>query len=105
MKRICFVLNVEPDKMDEYRARHHEVWPEMRAALTATGWHDYSLFLRPDGLLVGYVVVEDFEKSKAAMKALPINSKWQDQMAPFFAGLDAHADDSMQPLEEVFHLD
>jgi L-rhamnose mutarotase len=53
MKRICFVLNVRPDRLDEYRERHREVWPEMRKALSETGWSDYSLFLRPDGLLVG----------------------------------------------------
>ena len=44
----------------EYRAEHRAVWPEMRAALAETGWRDYSLFLRGDGLLVGYLVTEDF---------------------------------------------
>ena len=105
MKRICFVLNVRPDRLDEYRERHREVWPEMRQALSETGWSDYSLFLRPDGLLVGYLVTEDFEKAKAEMKKRAINQRWQEQMAPFFEGLEAHADDGMQALEEVFRLD
>lgn len=105
MKRICFVLNVHPDHLDEYRKRHAAVWPEMRQALSDTGWKDYSLFLRPDGLLIGYLVTEDFEKAIAGMKALPINKAWQDYMAPLFEGLEAHPDDVMTPLEEVFHLD
>jgi len=105
VKRICFVLNVRPDRVDEYKARHREVWPEMRAALSDAGWTDYTLFLRPDGLLVGYLRTEDFEKSKAAMKDVAVNARWQEQMAPFFAGLEAHADDGMHPLEEVFHLE
>ena len=105
MKRICFVLNVRPDQLDEYRARHREVWPEMREALAATGWHDYSLFLRRDGLLVGYLLTEDFEQAKAAMKDMPVNARWQEYMAPLFAGLEVHADDGMTALEEVFHLD
>ena len=105
MQRICFVLNVRPDRVDEYRERHREVWPEMRAALAATGWCDYSLFLRQDGLLVGYLVTRDFEQAKAAMKDLPVNARWQEYMAPLFASLEAHADDGMVPLEEVFHLD
>ena len=29
MQRVCFLLNVRPDKLDEYKARHREVWPEM----------------------------------------------------------------------------
>ena len=103
MQRICFVLNVRPERLEEYRERHREVWPEMRAALTDTGWKDYSLFLRPDGLLIGYLVTDDFEKAIAEMKSLPVNARWQQYMAPLFNGLEA--DNSMTPLEEVFHLD
>jgi len=103
MKRVCFVLNVDPDQLEEYKTRHREVWPEMRAALTDTGWKDYSLFLRPDGLLIGYLVTDDFEKAIAEMKSLPVNARWQQYMAPLFNGLEA--DNSMTPLEEVFHLD
>ena len=105
VQRICFVLKVRADRLAEYRRRHREVWPEMTAALTATGWRDYTLFLRPDGLLVGYLLCEDFETSNGAMKALEVNELWQREMAPFFENIDAHPDDEMQPLEEVFHLD
>lgn len=105
MQRICFTLNVRPDRLDEYKARHREVWPEMRQALSDAGWHDYSLFLRPDGLLIGYVLTEDFQAARAAMQGLEVNERWQRDMAPFFAGLDSHADESMSAIEEVFHLD
>ncbi len=105
MQRICFTLNVHPDRLEEYRQRHREVWPEMREALAETGWHDYTLFLRPDGLLIGYLVTEDFDRAREAMKALPVNTRWQEHMQPLFAGIEAHADDLMRPLEEVFHLD
>jgi len=37
------------------------------------------------------------------MKSLPVNARWQQYMAPLFNGLEA--DNSMTPLEEVFHLD
>ena len=103
LKRVCFILNVDPSQIEEYKARHRAVWPEMQAALSNTGWKDYTLFLRPDGLLVGYLVTEDFDKAIAAMKALPVNERWQQYMAPLFHGIEA--DDSMSPLEEVFHLD
>jgi L-rhamnose mutarotase len=51
--RICFLLKVRQERLEEYKMRHASVWPEMLAALRETGWHNYSLFLRPDGLLVG----------------------------------------------------
>jgi L-rhamnose mutarotase len=104
--RICFLLKVLPDKLEEYRARHSKVWPEMQEALRETGWKNYSLFLRSDGTLVGYLEAEDFERCCAEMKKHPVNVRWQAEMTPFFESLgNGAADDHMKPLEEVFHLD
>lgn len=105
MQRICFTLNVRPERLEEYRQLHREVWPEMRQALSTAGWRDYSLFLRADGLLIGYLTTENFEAAKSAMKRLAVNKRWQSQMASFFHGIEAHADDGMNALEEIFHLD
>ena len=106
VQRICFVLKVRTDRLAEYRRRHREVWPEMTAALTATGWRDYTLFLRPDGLLVGYLSCEDFEASNGAMKALEVNELWQREMAPFFILTNGDVPDQlMVPIEEIFHID
>ena len=106
MTRVCFLLKVRPDRIDEYRRRHREVWPEMLDALRATGWQNYSLFLQPDGLLVGYLETADFGRARARMQEHPVNARWQAEMAPFFEALgDETADRSMLPLEEVFHLD
>ena len=105
MQRICFTLQVRPDKLAEYKARHAEIWPEMRQALTQAGWHDYTLFLRHDGLLIGYLLTPDFAHAKAAMEHLEVNARWQTSMARFFKGIELAPDASMQPIEEVFHLD
>lgn len=105
MQRICFVLQVRADRLEEYKARHRSVWPEMLAALRETGWNNYSLFLRPDGLLVGYLETEDFERARTGMAGRDVNERWQKEMAGFFvqpAGV--LPDRAMQPLEEVFHL-
>ncbi|MGC0327951.1 L-rhamnose mutarotase [Streptomyces sp. SAI-170] len=105
MQRVCFLLKVRQDRLDEYRERHAEVWPEMLQALTATGWRNYSLFLRDDGLLVGYLETEDFQAALAGMEATDVNARWQKEMAPFFEALDgARPDEAMKPLTEVFHL-
>ena len=104
--RVCFLLKVQPERIEEYKVRHASVWPEMLAALRETGWHNYSLFLRPDGLLVGYLETDDFNQCVARMKEHPINARWQAEMASFFESLSTGgADDNMAPLEEVFHLD
>ncbi|QBI54838.1 L-rhamnose mutarotase [Streptomonospora litoralis] len=105
MQRVCFLLKVKPDRLEEYRRRHAEVWPEMRAALSDAGWRNYSIFCREDGLLVGYLETEDFAAAQAAMAATDVNARWQAEMAPFFEGLDGRPDEGMVPLTEVFHLD
>jgi len=104
--RYCFQLQVRPERLDEYRERHRAVWPEMLAALRDTGWRNYSLFLRADGLLVGYVEADDLAAAQAAMAATEVNARWQAEMAPFFAGLqDRRPDEDPLLLEEVFHLE
>ena len=106
MRRICFLLRVRPDRLDEYRSRHASVWPEMRDALRETGWGNYSLFLAPDGLLVGYLETADFDAALAGMAAREVNARWQAEMAEFFVALDgSRPDEAMKPLTEVFHLD
>jgi L-rhamnose mutarotase len=104
--RVCFLLKVRVEKIEEYKLRHAAVWPEMLGALRETGWRNYSLFLRPDGLLVGYLETEDFDNCCAAMKKHPVNARWQAEMSPFFEAMDeGGADDHIFPLDEVFHLD
>lgn len=106
MGRVGFLLKVRPEKLDEYKERHKTVWPEMLEALRETGWRNYSLFLRDDGLLFGYVEIEDFDAARAAMATKEVNARWQADMAPFFEQLDGlRPDEGMMRLEEVFHLD
>jgi len=107
MKRVGFLLKVKADKLEEYKQHHTAVWPEMLDALHRTGWHNYSIFAREDGLLFGYFEAADsFQTSLAGMSREEINATWQDFMAPYFENLSgAHADQSMIELEEVFHLD
>ncbi len=106
MERVCFLLQVKPDRLDEYKSRHGEVWPDMLVALRETGWTNYSLFLRDDGLLVGYFETPDLEAALAGMEAREVNARWQAEMADFFEGLnDRRPDEGFLRLEEVFHLD
>jgi L-rhamnose mutarotase len=98
MERVCFLLRVRPERLEEYKARHREVWPDMLDALRETGWSNYSLFLREDGTLIGYFETDDFERAQAAMAERDVNTRWQADMAQYFAGGE------LERVEEVFHL-
>jgi L-rhamnose mutarotase len=77
----------------------------MLDALRAAGWRNYSLFLRDDGLLVGYLETDDFAAAQASMAATEVNARWQAEMGEFFESLDGvRPDEAMKPLTEVFHL-
>lgn len=105
MKRICFVLQVKPDRLEEYKERHRAVWPELQIALYDSGWRNYSLFLRPDGMLIGYLETEDFERARIEMARRDVNLRWQREMSSFFVQPDGLPPDrAIEPLEEVFHL-
>jgi len=105
MARVCFQLQVRPERVDEYVARHTAVWPDMLRALRDSGWRDYSLFLRPDGLLIGYVETDSLAAAQAAMAATDVNARWQAEMAEFFVDLDTAPDVGFVELTEVFNLD
>ena len=106
MERVCFLLRVKPERLDEYRARHRAVWEPMLSALRDTGWRNYSLFLRPDGLLVGYLECDDFVAAQHAMEQTEVNARWQAEMAPFFDLPSGERPDTRgERLEEIFHLD
>lgn len=102
----CFVLQVRPELLADYRERHSAVWPEMLQALRAAGWSEYSIFARDDGLIVGYVETPDLDAVQRAMAATDVNGRWQSDMARFFVGLDGvPADEGFEVLDLIFNLD
>jgi L-rhamnose mutarotase len=107
MRRVAFVLKVREEKLEDYKRHHRAVWPEMLDALRRTGWHNYSLFMRKDGLLFGYLETPDgLESALAGMAKEEVNARWQEFMAPYFESpKGARPDEMMLELEEVFHLD
>ncbi len=104
--RYCFRLQVRPDLLGEYTARHAAVWPEMLQALRASGWQHYSIFAAPDGTVIGYVEAASLAAAQQAMARTEVNARWQQDMARFFTGLGgAPADEGFELLDEIFNLD
>jgi len=105
MQRVCFQLQVDPSRLDEYTARHAAVWPDMLEAIAESGRRNYSLFLRPDGLLIGYFEVDDLEASQRFLSASPAAARWEAEMIELFPALEGRADQELRPLREIFHLE
>jgi L-rhamnose mutarotase len=103
-ERVCFRLRVRPDRLDEYRQRHAQVWPEMLREIEASGRRNYSLFLHSDGTLTGYFETDDAAGSEAYLAASETAARWEAEMAPFFEQLDGRPDQGFERLPEIFNL-
>lgn len=104
MERVCFQLQVKPERLAEYRERHAAVWPTMLRAIEASGRRNYSLFLRDDGLLIGYYETDDDAESQRSLDANPDTAPWEAEMADFFVALGGRPDQSAPRLTEIFNL-
>lgn len=103
--RVCFQMQVKPDRLVEYAEHHAAVWPEMLEAIADAGRHNYSLFLSPDGLLIGYYETDDDEAAQRALAADPRTAAWEAKMADFFVASTGRPDQEAPRLSEVFNLE
>lgn len=81
MASYAWVLGVRPGCEDEYKQRHDDLWPEMDAALRASGIRNYHIF-RYGLTLFGYFETDDLQATIAYLKTDPVNAKWSESMAP-----------------------
>ncbi|PRB18455.1 L-rhamnose mutarotase [Microbacterium sp. MYb62] len=102
--RVAFQLQIAPDMIAEYIARHSPVWPEMLAEIAASGRRNYSIFLGEEGRLFGYYETDDDAAARAYLAASTVAARWEASMSEFFVGLEGRADQAATPLVEVFNL-
>lgn len=103
MIRIANRMKVYKSCFAEYKRRHDEIWPEMKAELKAHGYHNYSIFLDEEtGDLFAFAEIED-EKRCAAMADTAVCRKWWDSMKDL---METNPDNSPKSvdLREVFFL-
>ena len=87
----------------EYKRRHDELWPELKALLKEAGISDYSIFLDAEtNDLFAYFIIGDNKK----LDDLPeqtVMKKWWAYMKDIMETNDDNSPVSM-PLKEVFYL-
>lgn len=103
--KACFLLRIAPQHREEYIARHEQLWPEMVVALRESGYRNYSIFMDPSGLLIGYFESDDVEATARAMRDHPVNERWNRYMNWMFLPVDDHSDEDHFLLPRVFDLD
>lgn len=105
MQRVCFLLRIKRDRVEEYKQAHEPVWPQMLAAMHEVGISNYSMFLCPDGLLIGYFEADDPEESLRRLGKTDVNRRWQKHMAPYFeSGSGDLEQGAPEWVEPVFYM-
>jgi L-rhamnose mutarotase len=101
-QRSAFILQVRPERIEEYVHAHRHVWPEMLDALRSAGIRNYTIF-RHRNQMFGYLESDDLEAAARYLAEQEVSERWQDAMAEL---LEQRVPDSGPPsLEEVFRLD
>lgn len=100
----AFRMQLKPGVIDEYRRRHDAIWPELSALLTASGIHDYSIFLDEGTLSLFAVLKLADDNDRDALPDHPVMKRWWDYMAPL---MEVEADNRPveTPLPMIFHHD
>ncbi len=100
--RVAFSLILPHQNIDEYRTRHTELWPELRAAIREQGGSNYSIFAAPElDRVFGYVEVEDLQRWQSGA-ASDVTARWWSYMADVMPTNRDHSPIDT-PLFEVFH--
>ena len=101
--RIASKMKLLPGFETEYKKRHDEIWPELKALLKGTGISDYSIFLdKQTNVLFACFTIDD-DKRLSDLPDQPVMKKWWAYMKDI---METNEDNSpvSAPLAEVFYL-
>jgi L-rhamnose mutarotase len=101
LQSSAFVLRIRPGKVEEYRRRHQQVWPELLDTLRQSGVVHYDIFLDAEGHRVFGHMLRD-RPVDPAQPEHPEVLRWRSYMADV---LEMDGDRPRRvPVEHVFHM-
>ena len=107
MNRYGQVIRLRPEKLEEYKRLHADVWPGVLQTIRQANIRNYSIFYR-DGLLLAYYeyVGQDYQADMAKIAADPETQKWWKLTDPCQEPVPSAAKGEWwAPMEEFFHTD
>jgi L-rhamnose mutarotase len=88
---------------ERYEKAHEAVWPEVLEAIRRAGIRELVIFR--DGLdLFHCIECDDYEGAIAELAALPVNRRWQAEMAPMMEVAHDYGGGGSDRLPVVFEL-
>ncbi len=107
MKKVGSVIKINPEKLNEYKKIHANIWPEVAKMITECNIVNYSIYHK-DGYLFSYFEYtgKDYESDMAKMAADPTTQRWWDICMPMQIPLETRKEGEWwAEMEEVFCQD
>lgn len=107
VERHGLVVDLVPEKREEYLRLHSAVWPQVEATLTACNVHNYSIFVLENTLFAYYEYTgDDHEADMARIAEDPVTREWWTYTDPCQTpfGTEAAPGDRWRDMREVWHL-
>ena len=107
MKRFGQLIGVKPEKFEEYKKYHSEVWPEVLEKIKECNIQNYSIFHKNNLLFAFFEYTgNDFSADMDKMASDPKTQEWWAIMKPMQQPLENRKDGEWWAnMDEVFHLD
>lgn len=106
-RRFGFVVDVRPDKREEYLELHRSVWPRVVEAMAENGIRNYSIFAI-DTTLFGYYeyVGSDYTGDMARIAQDETSQRWWALTGPCQTAFGAAAPGELwREMELAWHMD
>lgn len=104
MERYAWKAAVLPGKLEEYKRRHDNIWPEMKEVLAAAGIRNYTIWNVGEELF-GYYECGSVTEAARIQAESPVVDRWNEYMKDVMK-MDMDPVTGAQPLmEQVFFFD
>lgn len=112
VQRYGMVIGLRPEKVDEYKRLHADVWPGVLEMIRECNIRNYSIYLaeveKGKHYLFAYFEYtgDDFEADMRKMAADPVTQKWWRLTDPCQIPIPTRRESEWwAKMEEVFHTD
>ncbi len=104
MQRGFIGLVVNPERIDRYEELHANPWPDMIAAIAASGYRNYSGFRRGNHVVYYGEYHPDLETVTARMGQTEVNTRWGEAFEGIITTITT-ADGTLITADEIYHQD
>ncbi|VBB09789.1 rhamnose/fucose mutarotase [Lucifera butyrica] len=104
MERFAWKAMVREGKLEEYKKRHDEIWPEMKQVLKDAGIGNYSIWNIGNELFGYFECEKGVAFAEKCQAASPVVDKWNEYMKDVMTMVMDPQTGAQPKMTEVFYL-